>query len=49
MLCLELVLIIVFLLLFWGAGGFCLSFVVLGVFGGRTVVGLFYFVLFLNF
>lgn len=43
MLCLELVLIAVFLLLFWGVGGFSLSFVVLGVFWGRTVVGLFCF------
>lgn len=46
MLCLELVLIVVFLLLFWGVGGGFLSFVVLGVFWGGQWLR---FVWFLNF
>lgn len=48
MLCLEPVLTVVFLLLLWGVGGGVLSFVVLGVFWGKRVVGS-CFVLFLNF
>lgn len=45
MLCLELVLIVVFLLLFWDVGEFSWSFVVLGFFGGekRGWVVLFWF------